>query len=365
MAAARRITCCCTGSAPPARSGTDVCAALDAARARTLDRRAICPDTATRTRCADYSIGALAAAIAAVARARPSVPRDRRIRSASISGSRWRAAGSASASSRARDSGRRSRGSTPSSTACCELAANPPASSRRRTKPGRATARSRASMRRLRPTRRRSRAACAHDGGAIGSPPIRARRSSPAHRSPRSFASARCPVLLARGERDTMVTLAELRALLPAGARSREHRSQRARRSAGRARRARPALAQRHALTRRDHADRSNAQRRSRATSTRRTCRPEFYANPYPCTTRCARRDPVHRCPDGSLVPDALRRPRARLPRSASTSAPTSSVAFGPKYGLDSPLYEHHTTSLVFNDRAVSHARAAPDRRRA
>ena len=25
-------------------------------------------------------------------------------------------------------------------------------------------------------------------------------------------------------------------------------------------------------------------------------------------------------------------------------------AVFGPKYGVDSPLYEHHTTSLVFND---------------
>ena len=46
---------------------------------------------------------------------------------------------------------------------------------------------------------------------------------------------------------------------------------------------------------------------------------PQFYANPYPTYAALRRFDPVHRCP-------------------------------GPRFGVASPLYEHHTTSLVFND---------------
>ena len=49
------------------------------------------------------------------------------------------------------------------------------------------------------------------------------------------------------------------------------------------------------------------------------------------------------------VVPDALRRHPARLSRSARSFSSDKKKEFGPKYG-PSPLLEHHTTSLVFND---------------
>ena len=36
--------------------------------------------------------------------------------------------------------------------------------------------------------------------------------------------------------------------------------------------------------------------------------------------------------------------------RDAATFSSDKRVEFAPKYGADSPLFEHHTTSLVFND---------------
>jgi cytochrome P450 len=50
------------------------------------------------------------------------------------------------------------------------------------------------------------------------------------------------------------------------------------------------------------------------------------------------------------LVSDAPRRPGGRLPRRSRVQLSDKQVEFAPKYGADSPLYEHHTTSLVFND---------------
>ena len=74
-----------------------------------------------------------------------------------------------------------------------------------------------------------------------------------------------------------------------------------------------------------------------------------FYGDPF-CTYRALREHaPVKRMPDGSVF----------LTRYADIVAvykdPTifssdKHEEFAPKYGLDSALFEHHTTSLVFND---------------
>lgn len=74
-----------------------------------------------------------------------------------------------------------------------------------------------------------------------------------------------------------------------------------------------------------------------------------FYENPYPTYAALRQLDPVHRCPDGSYFLtryadlDAIYRDRSRF------SSDKKNV-FGPKFGPESPLYEHHTSSLVFND---------------
>jgi len=75
---------------------------------------------------------------------------------------------------------------------------------------------------------------------------------------------------------------------------------------------------------------------------------PDFLDNPYPAYRLLRENDPVHLCPDGSYF----------LTRHADLSdvykgtefSSDKTREFGPKYGTDSPLYLHHTTSLVFND---------------
>src|SRR5262245_65077170 len=74
----------------------------------------------------------------------------------------------------------------------------------------------------------------------------------------------------------------------------------------------------------------------------------DYYANPYPTYHALREYAPVHRLPDGGYF----------LSRYADCVAVYKNVAlyssdkqreFAPKYG-ESLLYEHHTTSLVFND---------------
>ena len=59
--------------------------------------------------------------------------------------------------------------------------------------------------------------------------------------------------------------------------------------------------------------------------------------------------EPVLRMPEGSLF---LTRHADLMAvyRDAAVFSSDKHVEFAPKYGVDSPLYEHHTTSLVFND---------------
>lgn len=74
----------------------------------------------------------------------------------------------------------------------------------------------------------------------------------------------------------------------------------------------------------------------------------EFYTNPYPYYAALQEHEPIKHMPDGSYF---LTRYRDILAVYKNTDACSSDkkVEFRPKYG-DSPLYEHHTTSLVFND---------------
>jgi cytochrome P450 len=75
---------------------------------------------------------------------------------------------------------------------------------------------------------------------------------------------------------------------------------------------------------------------------------PEFYADPYPTYRALRDNAPAKRLPNGSYF---LTRYDDLVTAYKSTKAYSSDKKkeFLPKYG-DSPLYEHHTTSLVFND---------------
>ncbi len=73
-----------------------------------------------------------------------------------------------------------------------------------------------------------------------------------------------------------------------------------------------------------------------------------FYADPFPTYRALREHEPVRRMPDGSLF---LTRwaDLDRIYRDTRTFSSDKHAEFRPKYG-DTPLYEHHTTSLVFND---------------
>jgi cytochrome P450 len=75
---------------------------------------------------------------------------------------------------------------------------------------------------------------------------------------------------------------------------------------------------------------------------------PEFYADPYPVYRALREHEPVKRMPNGSYF---LTRYDDLVTAYKNTNLFSSDKKkeFAPKYGT-SPLYEHHTTSLVFND---------------
>ena len=76
---------------------------------------------------------------------------------------------------------------------------------------------------------------------------------------------------------------------------------------------------------------------------------PDFYANPYPVYDSLRSQSPVRLMPDGSYF---LTRHAdlVAVYRDAQTFSSDKKIEFEPKYGATSPLFEHHTTSLVFND---------------
>ena len=73
-----------------------------------------------------------------------------------------------------------------------------------------------------------------------------------------------------------------------------------------------------------------------------------FHDDPYPTYAALRTHDPVHRLPNGQLF---LTRHAdvERVYKDPATFSSDKTVEFGAKYG-PSPLYAHHTTSLVFND---------------
>src|SRR5580692_8930697 len=75
---------------------------------------------------------------------------------------------------------------------------------------------------------------------------------------------------------------------------------------------------------------------------------PEFLENPYPTYRALRQFDPIHLMPDGSYFltryDDCL-----AVYRDTQTWSSDKKVDFRPNFS-DSLLYEHHTTSLVFND---------------
>ncbi len=76
---------------------------------------------------------------------------------------------------------------------------------------------------------------------------------------------------------------------------------------------------------------------------------PDFYANPYPVYAALRETEPVKRLPDGAYF---LTRHAdlVTVYRDARNFSSDKHVEYAPKYGVGSPLYEHHTTSLVFSD---------------
>jgi cytochrome P450 len=75
----------------------------------------------------------------------------------------------------------------------------------------------------------------------------------------------------------------------------------------------------------------------------------DFLANPYPVYDALREIDPVRQMPDGSVFLTRYA-DLVAVYRDAQTFSSDKQVEFAPKYGAGSPLFEHHTTSLVFND---------------
>jgi cytochrome P450 len=75
---------------------------------------------------------------------------------------------------------------------------------------------------------------------------------------------------------------------------------------------------------------------------------PEFYADPYPTYRALRETDPVKRLPNGSYFLTRYDDLVAAY-KNTKTFSSDKKKEFSPKYG-SSLLYEHHTTSLVFND---------------
>lgn len=74
-----------------------------------------------------------------------------------------------------------------------------------------------------------------------------------------------------------------------------------------------------------------------------------FYDDPYPTYRALQSDDPIHRMPDGSLFLTRHRDLEA-IYKDTTRFSSDKKVEFAPKYGAGSLLFQHHTTSLVFND---------------
>lgn len=76
---------------------------------------------------------------------------------------------------------------------------------------------------------------------------------------------------------------------------------------------------------------------------------PDFVDNPYPTYRALRRHAPVRRLADGSLFLTRYADLDA-IYRNTNLFSSDKTVEFAPKFGTASPLYAHHTSSLVFND---------------
>jgi cytochrome P450 len=74
-----------------------------------------------------------------------------------------------------------------------------------------------------------------------------------------------------------------------------------------------------------------------------------FHDDPYPTYAALREDMPVCTQPDGSVILSRYE-DLDLVYRNTTRFLSDKKAVFGPKYGVDSPLYEHHTTSLVFND---------------
>ncbi len=84
----------------------------------------------------------------------------------------------------------------------------------------------------------------------------------------------------------------------------------------------------------------------------------DFYVNPYPYYALVQKHDPVHLCPDGSYFL-SKHADLHKIYRDPKTYSSDKRDLFKPLFG-DTLLYEHHTTSLVFNDPPLhTHVRKA------
>lgn len=75
----------------------------------------------------------------------------------------------------------------------------------------------------------------------------------------------------------------------------------------------------------------------------------DFRADPFPYYARLLRDAPVLRQPDGSVLL-SRHADLDRIYRDTKLFRSDKSEVFAPKFGRDTPLYQHHTTSLVFSD---------------
>src|SRR5688572_11104339 len=74
---------------------------------------------------------------------------------------------------------------------------------------------------------------------------------------------------------------------------------------------------------------------------------PDFFDDPYPYYAALRSQAPVHELERGSFFLSRYEDVIAVYRHPGASS--DKKVEFAPKFG-DSPLYRHHTTSLVFND---------------
>ena len=74
----------------------------------------------------------------------------------------------------------------------------------------------------------------------------------------------------------------------------------------------------------------------------------DFYDDPFPYYRALRESDPVYRLPGGAYFLTRYA-DLVEIYRDTKTFSSDKKIEFHPKFG-DSPLYEHHTTSLVFND---------------